>query len=106
MEKLIEVVDNLKKSLDRHEKIIKIKELNKKIKNDKELVSLIEKYKLVKDEKIKDKINKNDLFREYKLSENEVNFLPLYLPLIIFINYTYPYSLFLLALHLFLILEN
>ena len=34
MEKLIEVVDNLKKSLDRHEKIIKIKELNKKIKND------------------------------------------------------------------------
>ena len=75
MEKLIEVVDNLKKSLDRHEKIIKIKELNKKIKNDKELVSLIEKYKLVKDEKIKDKINKNDLFIEYKLSENEVNFL-------------------------------
>lgn len=75
MEKLIEVVDNLKKSLDRHEKIIKIKELNKKIKNDKELISLIEKYKLVKDEKIKDKINNNDLFREYKLSENEVNFL-------------------------------
>lgn len=75
MEKLIEVVDNLKKSLDRHEKIIKIKELNKKIKNDKELISLIEKYKLGKDEKIKDKINKNDLFREYKLSENEVNFL-------------------------------
>ena len=59
MEKLIEVVDNLKKSLDRHEKIIKIKELNKKIKNDKELISLIEKYKLVKDEKIKDKITVN-----------------------------------------------
>ena len=38
MNELIDKVDNLKKTLDEEEEIIKLKEINKKIMEDKELI--------------------------------------------------------------------
>lgn len=75
MEKLYEKLDNLKKILDEDEHIIKIKELINKIMNDKELVQQIEKYNYSKDERIKEEILKNNVFREYKHQEAELNIL-------------------------------
>jgi len=75
MEKLYEKLDNLKKILDEDEHIIKIKELTNKIMNDKELVQQIEKYNYSKDERIKEEILKNNVFREYKHHEAELNIL-------------------------------
>ena len=75
MEKLYEKLDNLKKILDEDEHIIKIKELTNKIMNDKELVQQIEKYNYSKDERTKEEILKNNVFREYKHQEAELNIL-------------------------------
>ena len=75
MEKLYEKLDNLKKILDEDEHIIKIKELINKIMNDKELVQQIEKYNYSKDERTKEEILKNNVFREYKHQEAELNIL-------------------------------
>lgn len=43
--------------------------------NDKELVQQIEKYNYSKDERIKEEILKNNVFREYKHQEAELNIL-------------------------------
>ncbi|MBR3146378.1 MAG: hypothetical protein IKF47_03850 [Bacilli bacterium] len=75
MNELIETVDNLKKSLDENDEIIKLKEINELIMKDKELLKDIENYNLTKDEKIKERIINNKLFREYKHSEAECNFI-------------------------------
>ncbi len=75
MNELIETVDNLKKSLDENEKIIKLKEINELIMKDKELLKDIENYNLTKDEEIKMRIINNNLFREYKHNEAECNFI-------------------------------
>ena len=75
MNELIETVDNLKKSLDENDEIIKLKEINELIMIDKELLKDIENYNLTKDEKIKERIINNKLFREYKHSEAECNFI-------------------------------
>jgi len=75
MNELIENVDNLKKSLDENDEIIKLKEINELIMKDKELLKDIENYNLTKDEKIKERIINNKLFREYKHSEAECNFI-------------------------------
>lgn len=75
MEKLLEKLDKLKKELDETECVKEIRKLNKKIKNDKELITLIEKYNYTKDERIKEQIINNKLYREYKHQEAELNFL-------------------------------
>lgn len=66
-------LDNLIDILDKNEHIKKIKELNKKIEDDKDLVELIKKYQDTKDEKTKEQIINNSLFSKYKIEETEVN---------------------------------
>ena len=75
MKELIEKVENVKDSLDKTKVVKNIKELNKELNNNKELIELIEKYNDTKDEKIKEKIINNKFFREYKISENEINYI-------------------------------
>ena len=75
MKELIEKVENLKKELDNSQEVKHIKELNSKINDNKELISLIEKYNEKQDESIKEQIINNEFFREYKLSENEINYI-------------------------------
>ena len=75
METLYEKLDNLKKVLDEQEPVVKIKQLTKEILNDEKLKALIEKYNYTQDERIKEEILQNDIFREYKHYEAELNFL-------------------------------
>lgn len=75
MEKLIEKIDKLKEELNKKEEIIKIKELNNKIRKDHELVKLLDEYKYYPNEKIKEKIINNKLFKEYKENETDINIL-------------------------------
>lgn len=75
MEKLYDKLDNLKKTLDESETITKLRELIEEINSNKELVSLIEKYNLTHDERIKQEILKYDIFLKYKHQETELNFL-------------------------------
>lgn len=75
MEELIVKVDNLINEIDSTPLVRDIKKLNKEIKKDKELQSLLEEYRLTKNEKIKSKILDNCLFREYKLKETDLNIL-------------------------------
>ncbi len=75
MNELIDKVNNLKESLDSNEEIIKLKEINKKIMEDKELLKDIEEYNRTNNEELKNKIINNSLFREYKHSEAECNFI-------------------------------
>ena len=75
MEELYDKIENLKKALDDTDTIKQIKILTKKIFKDKELMSLIETYKITQDERIKEKIISNETFREYKHEEAELNFL-------------------------------
>ncbi len=75
MEELIEKVEALKEELNKNASVKKIKELNKKIDSDKELLKDIEKYKYSKDINLKNKIMSNSLFKEYKVEETEINFI-------------------------------
>ena len=75
MKELIEKVENLKKELDNSKEVKHIKELNSKINDNKELISLIEKYNETQNESIKEQIINNEFFRGYKLSENEINYI-------------------------------
>ena len=75
MKEIIEKVENLKLELDNSKEVKHIKELNSKIKDNKELLYLIEKYNSTQNESIKEEIINNKFFREYKLSENEINYI-------------------------------
>ena len=75
MNEVIEKTDALIKEIDNMDKVSKIKELNKRIKNDKELTKLIEKYKESGDENLKQQIIDNELFKEYKELEIDINLL-------------------------------
>jgi len=75
MEELIELIDNLKSSLDKEEIVKKIKKLNKEIVKDKELIKLIEEYKKSSNEELKKEIYSNKLYKEYKESETDLNIL-------------------------------
>lgn len=75
MNELIDKVNSLKESLDSNEKIIKLKEINERIMEDKELLKEIEEYNRTNNEKLKNKIINNGLFREYKHNEAECNFI-------------------------------
>lgn len=75
MEELIEKVEALKEALNENVSVKKIKELNEKLEKDKELLKNIEKYQYTKDINLKNKIMNNNLFKEYKEEETEINFI-------------------------------
>ena len=75
MEELLEEIDDLKKALDETSVIKELKEYNKKIQNEKDLLEKINKYQLTMNERIKEEIINNILFREYKKKETNVNLL-------------------------------
>jgi len=75
MNELMELVDNLKKALDNTKEVQDIKEYNKKISLDKELLSKIRKYRETQDESLKKEILSNELFQEYKDKEIDFNIL-------------------------------
>ena len=71
----MELVDNLKKELDKKDEIIDIKKYNKIISCDKELLKDIEEYNKTMDSSIKNKIVSNENFNLYKEKETNLNFL-------------------------------
>ena len=75
MNELMELVENFKKSLDNTKEVQEIKEYNKKISKDKDLLSKIKKYNDTKDESLKKEILSNKLFNEYKEKEIDFNIL-------------------------------
>lgn len=75
MNELMELVDNLKLSLDNTEEVKNIKKMNKEISKDIDLLEDIKKYNLTKDENLKKKIISNELFNKYKDNEIELNLL-------------------------------
>lgn len=75
MEDLIDKVENLKEALNDTKQVKEIKDINKLIMNDKELLELIKKYNETQDEDIKTKILDNELFKDYKDKETELNIL-------------------------------
>ena len=75
MEKLLEKINILKETLDETETIKEIKRLNKELENNQDLLSLIKEYNYTQDERLKEQIIKNELFKKYKHQEAELNFL-------------------------------
>lgn len=75
MNELMELVDNLKKSLDKTKEVQEIKEYNKKIYLDKDLLDKIKKYRETQDESLKKEVLSNKLFQEYKEKEIDFNVL-------------------------------
>ncbi len=75
MNELMEKVYKLEDLLDKEETIKEIRQINKKIKNDKELLKLIEEYRVTGNEETKNKIVNNQLFSKYKHLETELNFI-------------------------------
>lgn len=75
MEELIEKLSSLEEELENTDLVKDIKNLNKEISNDKELLKLLDDYKIKPTEENKNKIIKNDLFQQYKDKETDVNLL-------------------------------
>lgn len=75
MNELMELVDDLKKELDKKDEIIDIKKYNKIISCDKELLKDIKEYNKTMDSNIKNKILSNENFNLYKEKETNLNFL-------------------------------
>lgn len=73
MNELIERVEKLKLSIEELDKIKEVKALNKEIIKDKELLKLIEEYNCTQNEKLKQEIINNDLFKQYKILETDIN---------------------------------
>lgn len=75
MEELYDKVNNLISKLDDNSLIKEIKDLTEKVSKDKDLMKLLEKYQLTKDEKVKKEIISSELFQEYKSKETDLNIL-------------------------------
>ncbi len=73
MNELIEKVNKLKEELDKTPSIKKVKELNKEILVDKDLINLIEKYHNTNDLELKKQIYNHKLIKEYKKTETDIN---------------------------------
>ena len=71
----MKLLDNLISSLDNSSIVKEIKEENTKLKQDKELMKLLEEYKLNPSDKLKEKVMNNKLFQEYKEKETNLNLL-------------------------------
>ena len=75
MEKLYNLIDELKESLDNEEKVKAIKIIQEQLKEDKKLLELVEEYNRCNNPKLKDEIVKNENFKKYKHLENEINYI-------------------------------
>lgn len=75
MEELLERIAELKESLNNTSEVKKIKELNEEINNCKTLQEKIKKYHETKNQKLKEEIYSNNLYKEYKQAETELNIL-------------------------------
>lgn len=75
MEELLEKLEGLKKELEKSPTVMEIKELNKKLEQEEDLVENIKKYQITKEEPLRKEIIKNPLFLEYKKKENDLNFI-------------------------------
>lgn len=79
MEELLEKVAMLKESLNNTSEVKNIKDLNKKINKCTSLQEKIKKYQETKDEKLKEEIYSNSLYKKYKQAETELNILILHI---------------------------
>lgn len=79
MEELLEHVASLKEELNNTSEVKKIKELNKKLKSNPELKSKIERYQITKSQELLTEIYNNELYKEYKQAETDLNILILYI---------------------------
>ena len=75
MNELIEEVEKLKEELNNTTQVKEIKELNKKIRKEEELLKKIEEYNKNNNEELKKDIISNPIFKEYKNKETELNLL-------------------------------
>ena len=75
MEELIEKIEALKVCLDNTEEVKSIKSLNLKVIENKELLNKIKLYNQTKKESLKEEITSNELYKEYKKAETELNIL-------------------------------
>lgn len=75
MEELYELVENLKSYLDNLDDIKNIKDINKNLSKDKDLLNKIELYRNNKDINLKKEILSNKDFKEYKRLESNINLL-------------------------------
>lgn len=75
MEELIEKIEALKMCLDNTEEVKNIKSLNLKVIENKELLNKIKLYNQTKKESLKEEITSNELYKEYKKAETELNIL-------------------------------
>ena len=75
MKELIDKVENLKKELNNDKRIIKIRDLNKKITNNKELKNKLKIFKETNNQETKKEIINDTFFKEYKKAETDVNIL-------------------------------
>lgn len=75
MEKLIEKTNRLLEEIDKLSQVKRIRELNKIISCDIELRELIDNYNYNKTDNLKRRIIDNNLFKEYKDNETDINLL-------------------------------
>ena len=75
MNELYELVENLKSYLDNLNDIKNIKDINKNLSKDKDLLNKIELYRNNKDINLKKEILSNKDFKEYKRLESNINLL-------------------------------
>ena len=75
MEELMNQTDNLIKSLEESNEIKTLKEMNEKLKKEKNLLKDIAEYQNNPKEELRQKIISNSFYREYKKCENDCNFL-------------------------------
>ena len=75
MEKLIEKTNRLLEEIDKLSQVKRIRQLNKIISCDIELRELIDNYNYNKTDHLKRRIIDNNLFKEYKDNETDINLL-------------------------------
>ena len=75
MEELYNKVNNLISKLDDNDLDKEIRDLTIQVSNDKDLIKLLDEYKITKDESLKRKILSNELFQRYKSKETDLNIL-------------------------------
>lgn len=73
MEELIDKVENLKSTLNELEQVKNYQKMKNIVEKDKDLLEQIKVYQETNDEGVKEKIMTNELFREYKKCETDIN---------------------------------
>ena len=75
MERLLKKIETLKTALEESDCLKEYKKAKEEVMSDNELLTLIEKYNITKDERYKEKILNNKLYEKYKHQEAELNIL-------------------------------